>query len=237
MRAFGLKGAIAIVPNGVALPERLGPHSKGAAGGATRRLVFLGRLDEKKGVRELIEAWAALSPKDMGNWILDVAGWGKESYVKGLDALAATLGSTDSLRLHGPKFGAEKDELLRSANAFILPSYSEGLPMAVLEAWSYGLPVLMTDFCNLPEGFDVGAARRIDTGTAGTLRGLQQLFALSDEELATMGTIGRTYVKRAYYWSSIADSMCEVYNWCVERGTYPLPRSGMFWPSGCLDRC
>ena len=35
----------------------------------------------------------------------------------------------------------------------ILPSFSEGLPMAVLEAWAYGLPVLMTDHCNLPEGF------------------------------------------------------------------------------------
>jgi len=67
----------------------------------------------------------------------------------------------------GPAFGETKDALLRSASAFILPSFSEGLPMAVLEAWSYRLPVLMTDHCNLPEGFAANAAIRIGTEYRG----------------------------------------------------------------------
>ena len=44
----------------------------------------------------------------------------------------------------GPVFGADKEAAFRCADAFILPSHSEGLPIAVLEAWSYGLPVFMT---------------------------------------------------------------------------------------------
>jgi len=61
----------------------------------------------------------------------------------------------------GPAFGEIKDRLLRCASAFILPSFSEGLPMAVLEAWAYQLPVLMTRHCNLPEGFQARAAIQI----------------------------------------------------------------------------
>ena len=61
----------------------------------------------------------------------------------------------------GPQFGAEKSECYRACDAFILPSLSEGLPMTVLEAWSYAKPVLMTAECNLPEGFAAGAAVRI----------------------------------------------------------------------------
>ena len=63
----------------------------------------------------------------------------------------------------GPAFGQAKDALLRRADAFILPSFSEGLPMSVLEAWAYGLPVLMTEQCNIPEDFAAGAALRIGT--------------------------------------------------------------------------
>jgi len=67
----------------------------------------------------------------------------------------------------GPAFGEEKEELLRSASAFILPSFSEGLPMSVLEAWAYGLPVVITPECNLPEGFAFQAALEIRNGGMG----------------------------------------------------------------------
>ena len=73
-------------------------------------------------------------------------------------------GSNSSVLFLGPAFGETKDALLRSASAFILPSFSEGLPMSILEAWAYRLPVLMTDHCNLPEGFDADAAIRIGSG-------------------------------------------------------------------------
>ena len=62
----------------------------------------------------------------------------------------------------GPQFDTAKRASYRNSEAFVLPSFSEGLPMAVLEAWSHGKPVLMSSGCNLPQGFSANAALRIE---------------------------------------------------------------------------
>ena len=62
-----------------------------------------------------------------------------------------------------PVFDLEKEKVFRNSSAFILSSYSEGLPMAVLEAMSYRVPCLISENCNLPETLNSGAA--IKTGS------------------------------------------------------------------------
>ena len=118
----------------------------------------------------------------------------------------------------GPAFGEEKDALLRSADAFVLPSFSEGLPMSVLEAWSYGLPVLMTPECNLPEGFASHAALEIRSGEGSFQgadfsfqHGLRALLEMSDRERAAMGMMGRRLVEDRFTWPKVAEQMKEVY--------------------------
>jgi glycosyltransferase involved in cell wall biosynthesis len=83
----------------------------------------------------------------------------KSAYEQKLQELAAG----PSVVFVGAQFGAEKNACYRACDAFILPSLSEGLPMAVLEAWAHAKPVLMTPECNLPEGFATGAALQIGT--------------------------------------------------------------------------
>jgi poly(glycerol-phosphate) alpha-glucosyltransferase len=118
----------------------------------------------------------------------------------------------------GPVFGDEKDALLRSADAFILPSFSEGLPMSALEAWSYGLPVVMTPECNLPEGFASQAALEIRNGEKSFQgsdfsfqHGLRTLLEMSDQERAAMGMSGRRLVEERFTWPRVAAQMTEVY--------------------------
>ena len=96
-------------------------------------------------------------------------------------------------RVHflGPQFGGEKLATYAAADAFVLPSVSEGIPMAVLEAWSHGLPVVMTKECNLVEGFSAGAALEIGTGSPEIHVGLDLLFRMSVEQRQTMGKHGR----------------------------------------------
>ena len=118
----------------------------------------------------------------------------------------------------GPAFGVEKEALLRSADAFILPSFSEGLPMSVLEAWSYGLPVLMTPECNLPEGFACKAALEIRSG-GGSFQGsdfsfqqgLRTLLEMSDRDRSDMGMRGRRLVEEKFTWQKVAANMNALY--------------------------
>ena len=68
----------------------------------------------------------------------------------GSSASPRSSGIARSLRFVGPQFDDDKATSFAGAAAFVLPSLSEGLPVAVLEAWSYGLRVLMTEPCNPP---------------------------------------------------------------------------------------
>ncbi len=110
----------------------------------------------------------------------------------------------------GPAFGEDKEALLRSAEAFILPSFSEGLPMSVLEAWAYGLPVVMTPECNLPEGFASGAALEI-RNSAGGFEGMRTLIEMTNHERAAMGIRGRRLVEEKFTWPKVAARMKKIY--------------------------
>ena len=125
---------------------------------------------------------------------------------------------------YGPAFGEEKEALLRSAEAFILPSFSEGLPMSVLEAWAYGLPVLMTPECNLPEGFSSGAGLEIRSGEGSFQssdfsfqNGLRALLEMSDAERAAMGMRGRRLVEKRFTWPKVAAQMRQLYEGLLGR--------------------
>ena len=126
-----------------------------------------------------------------------------------------------SLLFLGPRFGEEKATAYRNADAFVLPSLSEGLPMAILEAWAHAKPVLMTPECNLPEGFAAGAALRIGSEAADIGTGLTQLFGMADSDRKQMGTRGRSLVAEKFSWPRIGEQMRAVYDWALGGGAPP----------------
>ena len=93
--------------------------------------------------------------------------------------------------------------------------------MAVLEAWSFGLPVAMTQACNIPEGFTSEAAVRLDSGEDGALLGLEKLISMSRDDLRAMGARGRRLVEERFTWDRIAAEMASVYRWVLGRGPRP----------------
>lgn len=190
-------------------------------GTETKKLLFLGRIHPKKGIKELIQAWSQLQKRADVSWELIIAGWDDGGYSNDLIQLVESLGLSHSIKFIGPVFGQGKDELLRNVDAFILPSFSEGLPMSILEAWSYNLPVVMTDFCNLPDGFEVNAAIKIDPEINSIAVGLGKLMSLSSAQLNELGNNGRSLVEEKFTWDIVSKKMSELYHWCLNGGDVP----------------
>jgi glycosyltransferase involved in cell wall biosynthesis len=219
IRSYGLRNPICVIPNGVDLPDLTESNTKTQPGNR-KTVLYLGRLHPKKNISNLIRAWNKSSNPQRGSgedWVLAIAGWDQGGYESELKRVAAG----DSVVFVGPKFGADKSECYRTCDAFILPSLSEGLPMAVLEAWSYAKPVLMTPECNLPEGFEANAALRIGTAPEEIAAGLKQLIALSNDDRLAMGARGRDLVGKNFSWSRIGEQMRAVYDWVLRGGPTP----------------
>lgn len=202
---------IVVIPNAVSLPKK---RTKPRRNSGKRLLLFLGRIHPKKGLRELVLQWSQLSLDRQNAWSVTIAGPDEGGHRKELESLVEELNLGSSFNFVGPVIAGAKDALLRESDAFILPSHSEGLPMSVLEAWSYGLPVLMTKACNLPEGFSANAALEIDHNPSAR----RLAVALSHDSLEGIGQNGIALVKSRFALSNIVRSHVENYRTLLEQG-------------------
>ncbi|TCL72983.1 glycosyltransferase [Rhizobium sp. BK251] len=178
-----------------------------------RIFLFFGRIHEKKGCRELCDAWEALCASDKTfreSSQLVFCGWndGLAGFEQRIAALYARFGN---IHFPGPQYGLDKNRSLSNASVLVLPSKSEGLPMTVLEAWSAGLPVIMTEECNLPEGFAAGAALRTRTDVISLKQSLKQASGMEQTDLARMAANGKALVADKYSITSAGRALLDLY--------------------------
>ncbi len=175
--------------------------------------LFFGRIHEKKGCMELCSAWDALCASDQSFRdcsALVFCGW--NDGLLGFEARVAKLMARHgNAAFCGPQYGADKERSFAAASFFLLPSKSEGLPMSVLEAWAAGKPVLMTAACNLPIGFEVGAAIEIGADEDGIRDGLRTASSLVAERRLEMARAARLLVAERYSAQAVATGMVEIY--------------------------
>lgn len=179
-----------VIPNGVDLPTRPDVARN------ERTLLFLGRINWKKGLDRVIEALPRLNAK------LIVAGNDEEGLTPKLRELAARVGA--SVEFAGPVYGPAKDELLARATLFVLLSTSENFGNAVLEALAMETPVVLSH--------GVGLADDVVRANAGVI-GLDEVPALLDdpERRAAMGRNGRALVESRFTWSRVSEEMEAAY--------------------------
>ena len=176
--------------------------------------LFLGRLHEKKGVMELMDAWARLSAEDASfrdGSALIYCGWndGIEGFEERAEQLSRAFGN---VLFAGPQYGPDKNRSMASARYFLLPSKSEGLPMAILEAWAARVPAIMSPECNLDIGFERGAAFRTGFAADTIYPSLKAAHALSRDEWAAASENARALVAAEFSEASVRDGLVSLYN-------------------------
>ena len=112
-----------------------------------KEILYAGTVCHRKGYDDMIRAFAKVVPLHR-DWKIVFAGNGEIEQGK---VLAAELGIADQTVFLGWVSGKDKDAAFRDATVFCLPSYAEGFPMGVLDAWAYGLPVITTPVGGIPD--------------------------------------------------------------------------------------
>jgi glycosyltransferase involved in cell wall biosynthesis len=143
IRQCGLHaGRILVLHNPIAIP----PTVPARGGRADVRFVYLGRMSAGKGCFDLLEAFSTLRPELRDRARLIFAGDGELEVVR---ERARALG--DRVEVHGWLDHEARNAVLEAGDVFVLPSYAEGVPMSLLEAMAYGLPVITTAVGGIPD--------------------------------------------------------------------------------------
>jgi glycosyltransferase involved in cell wall biosynthesis len=218
IRAFGARQPVAIIPNGIDIPDLAAALDEPALNGP-RRLLFLGRLHPIKGIEFLLNAWCALH-KMHPDWELVIAGKGDDSYTQSLQSMSRRL-QLERISFLGPVYGDAKRQLYCSSDLFILPTETENFGMAIAEALAHAVPVVTTrgaPWAGL-EGKHSGwwvarSQQNIDEA-------LNTAMNMEPESLRAMGRRGREWMAADFEWNTIATKMISVYRWLHEGGGIP----------------
>ncbi|WP_269527012.1 glycosyltransferase [Coraliomargarita parva] len=216
IRRLGFVQPIAVIPNGVELPEAR--KLKPAKRSQKKTALFLSRIHPKKGILMLLDAWAKLAPE---GWRLVIAGNDDCNHLRVVGARIRSLDLLETVELAGPLFGEDKEAAYRGADLFVLPSYSENFGIVVAEALGYGLPVLTTTGCPWQELSTEGCGWWVEPNPTGVFEGLSGALSTSSETLMAMGARGRRLVEEKYQWPGIAERMAQFYDWLLNGGKQP----------------
>jgi len=226
IRSYGLDNPVAEIPNGIvptqfdSLPGRAQAEARWPKLRGRKNVLSLGRIHPIKGLPLLIEAWRRLVPRH-GGWHLVIAGPDEDGHLATLEELISSGGMEDDVTVTGPVWGQDKFALLGAADAFVLPSLSEGFSNVLLEALACGLPMVITTSSNVPLVGEAGAGFLADPTVEALSRSVDRLLALSDTDRGLMGRRGVQLVHDRFTWSTVAAQMLDVYRWVCGQDDVP----------------
>lgn len=180
-----------VLYNSIALPV-LASARVHSSKSAALAILFLGRISEAKGAFDLIRAAALLR----GDFKLTLCGPGD---IQGAKKLVAALGLDSKIDLTGWVDRPRKEQLLSEAQIFVLPSHYEGVPMAILEAMAWALPVVSTAIGGIPEViFDGIEGLLVTPGDTQALAGAVNRLLDDGGKCREMGEAGRHKIEQEY---------------------------------------
>jgi glycosyltransferase involved in cell wall biosynthesis len=195
IKFLGITTPVFVIPNGIFIPESIKssfPLPK------KKEFLFLGRLHPMKNLINLVKGWKKCRPE---GWTLKIVGGGAKEFE---DQIRFEIGQDKSVMLFGPVNEIEKVEVFNSASWFILPSLTEGMPMAALEAMSHNIPCILSEECNLNDFLDQGGALRVGIEADDIAIAFQKAASMSINDKAKLTNIASGLLANKYTWTNIS---------------------------------
>lgn len=217
VRRLGLKNPVVVVPLGVAIDCRV---ERVERADGKKILLFVSRVQRKKGLLNLVRAWAKLKydysaqsiyPSLLNEWVVRIVGPDQDNHTAELKLLCNELGVEKDFEFVGPVYGEDLLREYAAADIFVLPTYSENFGSVVIEALSHAVPVICTKGAPWKELETHKCGWWIDIGVEPLSAALNKSLSLSDIERREMGKRGRRLVEDKYTWDAVVNNIVDGY--------------------------
>jgi len=215
-RGLGLKAPVAIIPNGVEIPDLNAvprvPHDR-------RRLLFLARIAPKKGVDLLLRAWRNIQAS-CPDWELQIAGDPNADYAAKMQRLAAEL-RVARVTFQCAVSEQTKWQLYRNADLYVLATRGDNWAVSISDALSFGVPAIVSKEAPWAGLETHGAGWWIDLSVDALTDCLRHALKQDTTVLEAMGQRGRQWMRREFSWSGVGTKMKATYQWLLSGGPQP----------------
>lgn len=206
IREHGFQQPIAVIPNGVDMPEQsFREHAR------RREVLFLGRIHPKKGLDVLLRAWGRIE-RSRADWVLRIVGPDNGGYLARMRELSSELGLQRAL-FDGELVGDERTAAYRRASLFVLPTRNENFAMTVAEALACGTPAIVSKGAPWSGLARHGCGWWIDHGEDALASALANAMSCDTTLLQGMGSRGAEWMRAEFSWEAVGAQMEEVYRW------------------------
>ncbi|MBV5327036.1 MAG: glycosyltransferase [Chlorobium sp.] len=226
IRSFGLNNPVAVIPNGISatwLESQGDAESFKAQHGIPadkRVLLYLSRITPIKGLPMFLEALHE-NQNFFSDWHFVIAGSDEFNHLAEVQSVIAQKKMESGVTFVGSMDGQSKRNAFAAADLFVLPSYSEGSPMVILEALGASVPVLSTNASPWQELEEKQCGWLVDISAKALAEGLREAMQCTPEELKLMGMRGKELVATKYTWAKSAQMTIELYEWLLHRRERP----------------
>jgi glycosyltransferase involved in cell wall biosynthesis len=194
---------MAMIPNGVDVPVDLN-RMKGMG---ELRLLFIGRLDPKKGIEALLKACSLVG--SIPPWRLSIAGWGTPEYVAQLKERIRALGVGGRVEMIGEVLSDAKKRLFEESDVTLVPSHTENFAIVVAEALAHAVPVIASKGTPWSRLEDMKCGLWVDNDPETLADAIRRISTMP---LHDMGLIGREWMQKEFSWRSVAEQMLDLYH-------------------------
>jgi glycosyltransferase involved in cell wall biosynthesis len=225
VKSLGMKQPVVVVPNGIhreefeSLPDPETFYQQFPATQNKTLILFLGRIDPKKGLDLLAPAFARVNHQ-FPHTHLVVAGPDSIGFLPTAQSYFAQAGCLEAVTFTGMLTGSLKHAALAAASLYVAPSYSEGFSMSVLEGMASGLPCVFTTGCNFPEAATANAAHVVKINADAIATALLQCLS-NPQQAKEMGDRAREFIFQNYTWERAAERLIQVYTAIINGKSLP----------------